>query len=506
MKKYLAYLFPVQQQELKKFIALFLMSFLFTFIYTILRSTKDALIMTVDGGGGAKALPFLTVISILPTIIFALLYAKLSSYLNRIQIYLISICIFLVFFLLFIFILYPNKEFLHSYDNTLLLNFLPTGLSGLAFSIKYWSYTLFYFAEELWASFAISVLFWGLANNINTLPEAKRFYVLYSFAANLGTFLSGYVIKLCLNYFNPIIFSNMNKFDQSIINLVLICFFIGILILMIYLIFLRKIDTYCSSHFIKSDTMKLSLKESISFLFKSRNILFIAILIISCNAVIFNSEIIWKTKLAEAYPDPKVYLHFMSNYSIILSLVSTVIMLFISNQILRRCGWAFAAYVTPVSTVISGALFYIIIIFDNNLTDFISNDTLFGLTITPLMLAVSLGTLHNIISKTTKYALFDATKEMAYIPLDPESKIKGKAIVDSLGTHFGKFISSSLQIVLITISSSLMHALPAISIIMLLIIGFWLWSIYKINDQFITNKNIEKIENDEDVASGMIKL
>lgn len=40
------------------------------------------------------------------------------------------------------------------------------------------------------------------------------------------------------------------------------------------------------------------------------------------------------------------------------------------------------------------------------------------------MLAVWVGMVQNVLSKATKYALFDPTKEMAYIPLDKESKVR----------------------------------------------------------------------------------
>ena len=41
-----------------------------------------------------------------------------------------------------------------------------------------------------------------------------------------------------------------------------------------------------------------------------------------------------------------------------------------------------------------------------------------------LMMAVWVGMVQNVLSKATKYALFDPTKEMAYIPLDKESKVR----------------------------------------------------------------------------------
>lgn len=79
---------------------------------------------------------------------------------------------------------------------------------------------------------------------------------------------------------------------------------------------------------------------------------------------------------------------------------------------------------------------------------------------TPLMLAVMVGAAQNILSKGAKYALFDPCKEMAYIPLDSESKTKGKAAVDVIGNPLGKSGGSFLQQILIGVFGSLSASTP----------------------------------------------
>ena len=77
---------------------------------------------------------------------------------------------------------------------------------------------------------------------------------------------------------------------------------------------------------------------------------------------------------------------------------------------------------------VTGLAFFALNIF----SDFFAPVTA-ALGTTPLMMAVIVGAAQNILSKSSKYALFDPCKEMAYIPLDQDSKTKGKAAIDVIG-------------------------------------------------------------------------
>jgi AAA family ATP:ADP antiporter len=99
-----------------------------------------------------------------------------------------------------------------------------------------------------------------------------------------------------------------------------------------------------------------------------------------------------------------------------------------------------ASLITPVTLLVTGAVF-----FSLNLFPAVFAPLTAKIGTTPLMLAVMIGAAQNIMSKAAKYSLFDPCKEMAFIPLDAESKTKGKAAIDVVGAVLGKSGGSFLQ-------------------------------------------------------------
>lgn len=165
----------VEPIALKKVIPLGMMFFCILFNYTILRDTKDVLVVTAKGSS-AEIIPFLKTWVNLPMAIgFMVIYTKLSNVLSKKALFYSCILPFIAFFGTFAFVLYPLNNLIHPTalaDS--LLNFLGPSFLGPIAILRIWSFGLFYVMAELWGSVVVSVLFWGFANQVfissNTNP------------------------------------------------------------------------------------------------------------------------------------------------------------------------------------------------------------------------------------------------------------------------------------------------------------------------------------------------
>lgn len=117
------------------------------------------------------------------------------------------------------------------------------------------------------------------------------------------------------------------------------------------------------------------------------------------------------------FPSPNEYSSFMGDFSTATGIVTFVMML-LSQYIFNKYGWGVAANITPTVLLVTGVAFFSLILFGGPIAPML---TQFGLT--PLLAAVYVGAMQNIFSKSAKYSLFDPCKEMAYIPLDEDTKV-----------------------------------------------------------------------------------
>jgi AAA family ATP:ADP antiporter len=224
----------------------------------------------------------------------------------------------------------------------------------------------------------------------------------------------------------------------------------------------------------------MPLRESFAYLLRSRYLLCIAVLVIAYGVSINLVEVTWKAQLKLQYPNPHEYNAFMGGFSQFTAIITIFMMLFVGGNVIRRFGWGTAALITPVVLLGTGVAFFAFVIFRDQLTGVIA---MMGTS--PLMLAVIFGMLQNIMSKSAKYSLFDPTKEMAYIPLDQESKVKGKAAIDVVGARFGKSGGALINQALIMALGTIGAITPYVAIILFVIIGAWILAARSLSKQFV---------------------
>lgn len=454
-----------------------LMGALISFNYNILRIAKDTLIVTAEESG-AETIPFIKVWVLLPmAILMTYIFTKFSNKFRKDQVFYLMISIFLLFFSVFIFVLYPARDLIQPYNiaNHLQL-ILPKGFKGLIAIFRNWTFTSYYVMAELWGSVILSLLFWGLANEITNLREARRFYGLIGISLNLAGILSGQFSALLSQHsYNPNFFFGHDAWEQSLILLISTVNICSVFIMIIFYRLHKKRSKTPNENIPDSykQKVKMSMRETFSYLTKSKYLMYIALIVLSYNIVINLVEVLWKGELKQLYPIPNDYNAHMSQVSTAMGIIATFISLSISSQCIRKFGWTFTASITPMILFISSVGFFAFLfvkIYLNELA-FI----FFGAS--PLLVVCLFGSLHNAFCRGAKYSVFDTTKEIAFIPLSPECKLKGKAAIDGVCSRLGKSSGSIIHQGLLMTFATLTNSAPYVSIIVLITIIVWLFAV-----------------------------
>lgn len=489
-------LWPIRSIELKAFLPLFILKFCVSFNYTVLAATKDTVVVTAKGSG-AEVIPVLKggVVLVIAFCVM-LVYSKLSNRLSRDNLFYTILFIFSVFFLLYGFVLFPYRELLSPNQSAdWLLSIVGTQHKHWICVYRDWMNSLFFVLAELWGGVMISILFWGFANQITNVKNAMRFYVLYSAGGQIGTIIAGTIIY----YYSNI---TVGDFSTTVSGLMSIILFVCMLIAIVYwwtnnYVVNIKIDNNKDTknqEQLSDNLTKLSLKDSLFFIMRSPYLGLIALMVIGYGISVNMVEVSWKAMLKLQFPDPSGYQAYMGIVQTILGFISLFVAVFVGGNIIRNYGWYTSAKLTPIVLGITSFLFFIVyFIFPNYASNHVTlcqwNIPIinFKFLITPLGLLVAFGTIHNIACKTMKYCLFDTTKEMAYIPLDKEAKIKGKAAVDLVGARFGKSGASWTQLALIDFigAGSILEVLYLLCPCIGFILIFWFFAVKGLNKRFI---------------------
>ena len=461
------------------------MFFCISFNYSVLRIVKDSLIINAPGSG-AEALPFLKLWGTTPAaIIFMIFYVKLSTILNRKNLFYAALLPFLSFFLLFPLVLNPFTDIIHPTTSAdWLMTVLPQGLSGFVAVYRNWSYSLLYIFAELFGSVVLSTLFWGFANEVTRVSEAKRFYGLLSLGANIALLFIAPFVKFT---------NTLGSFSTSVNTITLVAAVNCIVIAGLYWLLNEKIlvkpefaNTEAKAE--KKKKEKLGFVASVRELAKSGYLALLAILVLAYGVSINLVEVSWKHYLKVLFAgDKSAFLEFQGTV-MTLTGICTIIFLFVgTGNIVRKFGWGVTAMITPAIMLVTSAIFFANVSFENL---FMGLMVAFGTT--PLWIAALVGGFQNIITKSAKYSFFDPTKEMAYIPLDEQTRRTGKAAIDGVGGRLGKSGGAAINMALIAILGSIDLITPYVALVALAIIITWIFCVVALNKKFVALTNTQE--------------
>lgn len=474
-------LWPIKSYELAKFIPMATLMFCILFNQNILRILKDSILISEIS---AEITSFAKVYCVTPAAaIFVIIYAKLINHLTFDKIFYYLVAFFIGFYIIFAFILYPNIDFFHMNGEKLayLMSAYPHFKWYIAI-LGNWSYIIFYTLSELWPNVFYILLFWQLANEITSTTEAKRFYALFSLFGNSSVIVVG-ILMLNLSSEEGIIRKLFTVFDSKILltqvstsfvtlSALFSCLFVRYITKRVMAnpnLYLRKQEGLSKN--------KMGLIESFKYIACSKYLWLMLICSASFGLSMNLVEAVWKAKIKELYPSVTEFAAFSSIYILWTGIVIMVLTI-VGTNIMRTRSWFTAAVITPIVILITGTLFFVLVVFDETIFSFYE-----GVIITtPLALAVLVGAIQNILSKGSKYSIWDTSREMLYIPLDQELRTKGKAAVDVISPKIGKSASGLVQSVIFTIlpTATYNSISSSLMVIFIVVCVLWIYSVRKI--------------------------
>ncbi len=479
-----SFLWPIYKKETRMFLPLFLIFFFVGFNYSILRATKDALVVTAPASG-AEALPFLKVWAILPmAFLFTFLFTRVSNWLSRERVFYAMMTIFLLFFILFMFVLYPYRDHLHphAFADSVQAH-LPVGFQGFIAIFRNWTFTAFYIMSEMWSTIIMTVLCWGFVNETTTVGDAKRFYGLLGIGINFSGIAAGQVATLLSAHtFNPHLPFGTDAWGQSIFFLNCLVILVGLVCMFLFRWLHKNGYGYSSakSSDQQEEPIKMGMRKNFAYLAKSKYLICIALIVITYNIVINLTEVVWKDQVKQLYPNPSDFNAYMGKVLTGIGVIATVTSVFISGNVIRRLSWTSSAMISPLILLVTSVGFFSFLLFKDLGLGFVAG--LLGST--SLAMSVFFGSLQNCLSRASKYTLFDATKELAFIPLSQESKLKGKAAIDGVGSRLGKSGGSIIHQGLLVFFGSISLSTPYVGLILLGSIVIWMMSVRSLGKKF----------------------
>ncbi len=413
--------------------------------FNILRSVRNALVVA-DKGGSAAFIPYFELLGTFPaSILLTWVLSRLMRKFSFRFIFFSTMLFFLSFFLIFAFWIYPFRDAIQG----LLQNHLGSisTLPSLQVIFTHWPDMIFYIMSELWKVALLSVLFWGFINQKLSMDEAKRFYPPLMLGSSIGTIAAGPITVFCTSLLSWDLFPLASKRWQHSLCLLTSCMVIcGFLTLFCFnsLFKLLQIKNIPLPQVTSEEKMPfsqrlLSLSSSLRYLMRSPYLTALLVVVVAEYVSYALGELVFLETLKEMYPNPSDYCQYLGSLTLWTGILTAFSALILTPYLLQRCRWSSNALITPALMVLMTFSFFFIVYCRKLglLTD-----------VFVLPVAVFIGSLHFCTGRSMKYTLFDATKELAFVPLDREGQMRGKLIIDGIGSRLGRGSSSLLSLTL----------------------------------------------------------
>ncbi len=289
-----------------------------------------------------------------------------------------------------------------------------------------------------------------------------------------------------------------DHWERTICQLVLLITLLGLGAMLVYRWACATTATAATQELAASNEPKarLSVRESIRWIARSKYLIPLAIMVLGFNISINLTDVLWKEQLKRFFTDPNEMLAHMNTITMGIGILGTVGAAFFTLMV-TRLGWTFTAIVTPATMLLLAVGFFTFLFCGDSL--YALSSALFGLT--PFAMTVYFGSVQNCASKACKYSVFDATKELAFLPLNPDAKLRGKAAIDGLGSGIGKSGSSLAYQGMIIGLGSVASSTPYIAVVLIGVLAAWTVSVIVLGRQFkeMTQPDIPKLPEESGV-------
>lgn len=517
--KFQSIFWPIHRHELKKFLPMSVLMMFMLLAYTMVRDLKENffqcrahLWIGAEAAARSNLIGAVKFWFVLPSTIFAaMLFTVLIQKFGSNKTFYIMISSFMIFYAVFGFILYPNREaiLMSSEAITEAQDALPGFLKifgPVIACLGNWPFVLFDVVSEIWGIMAVASLFWQFANKITMQHEVKRFFAMYSVVGNIGVFSAGATLS-SLQKVNPSIpaYEANRIFDKNVMILMGGVVVVCLIIMGIYFCINRYVLTDPTLYI--KDQMKIEKKkekvkftEGLKIMIKSPSLMLLFVIIISLGMTLVLTELSWEAQLMDYcnrfVDSAQKYSRIRGYMSMVISIVTTIFV-FISTNLLMRCKWKTCASFPAFIYLLFGVPFFALILYAR----FTGKSAVMGIEI--LVATVVLGSIVVCLSKSVKYSIADTTRNMVYMQLSAEEQTKGQASVEVIGGRLGKAGGSAIQQVLTTIvqvGSNIVNHVPIVTGIFLFTLGAWITSVFKLSPRYekALKENVKCKENEHD--------